>query len=51
MTLKLDDIIYSAWVIIASKEELERIITNFRDAVLAFQGEEVNGINREKITE
>jgi len=40
MTLKLEDMIYSAWIIIAPKEELERIITNFRDAVLTFQEED-----------
>lgn len=59
MTLKLKDIIYSAWVIIASEEEIrvlvtnfrnavtkcelvdhQRILLNFRDAVLAFQEEE-----------
>ena len=39
MSLKLKDMIYSAWIIIAPKEDLERILTNFRDAVLAFQEE------------
>lgn len=40
MSLKLKDMIYSAWIIIAPKEDLERMLTNFRDAVLFFQSEE-----------
>ena len=37
MTLKLNDILYSTWIIIASKKDLEKIITNFREAFLAFE--------------
>ena len=42
MSLKLDDMKYVAWLIIASEEELRTMLTNFRDAVLEFQDEKNN---------
>lgn len=39
--LKLEDIIWSIKFLMADEEEIKRIITNFRDAILKYNNQEI----------